>query len=179
MVNQQVGPGFFVQQQVQVESKEMCKMEDKPLELTIEKGSASGDQILLERMAEQRPGMVPGNVIVRLRQQADSRFRREGNDLHTTITVGLKDALLGFRTQITHLDNDQVLLNRQGVTQPMQIVKIENEGMPFKEDPDRRGDMFVTVNVQFPQSLTGDQVNIVGELFGPVPEAEIIRTSEL
>jgi DnaJ-class molecular chaperone len=61
----------------------------------------------------------------------------------------------------------------------MQIVKIENEGMPFKEDPDRRGDMFVTVNVQFPQSLTGDQVNIVGELFGPVPEAEIIRTSEL
>lgn len=179
MVNQQVGPGFFVQQQVQVESKEMCKMEDKPLELIIEKGSASGDQILLERMAEQRPGMVPGNVIVRLRQQADSRFRREGNDLHTTITVGLKDALLGFRTQITHLDNDQVLLNRQGVTQPMQIVKIENEGMPFKDDPDRRGDMFVTVNVQFPQSLTGDQVNIVGELFGPVPEAEIIRTSEL
>jgi DnaJ-class molecular chaperone len=172
MVNQQVAPGFFVQQQVQVESKELCKIEDKPMEISIEKGASSGDQIVMERMGEQRPGMIPGNVIVRIKQINDSRFRRDGNDLHTSVTVGLKEGLLGFHKDIVHLDGNLVSVNRDGVTQPMQVIKIEEEGMPFKSDSDRRGHMYVTVVVEFPSKLTEDQAKLVSQMFTGISKSK-------
>lgn len=177
-VNQQVGPGFYVQQQVQVDSKELCKVEDTPLDISIEKGSASGDQIVLERMAEQRPGMIPGNVIVRIRQVEDASFSRDGNNIKTTMTVGLREALLGFRKEIAHLDGTIVPLITKTVTQPMQIIRVPGEGMPLKNDPDTRGDLYVTVKIEFPKQLSRDQQELIANLFEQTTPKEI-RADEL
>lgn len=164
-VAQQVGPGFFVQQQVQVDSNEWCKTEDKELEVTISRGSKDGDDIVLEAMADQRPGMIPGNVVVRLKQMHDPRFNRDGDDLRTTITVSLREALLGFRKDIQMPDNSIVPVIRNAVTQPHQIIKIEGEGMPKKDEPSNRGHLFVTVIVQLPESLNSDQKASIAEIF--------------
>lgn len=43
----QVGPGFFVQQQQQVPSRERCKNEDTELEVNIEKGMVDGEQVMM------------------------------------------------------------------------------------------------------------------------------------
>ena len=173
MVNQQVGPGFFVQQQVQVDSKELCKTEDTPLDMTIERGANSGDQIVMDRMAEQRPGMIPGNVVVRLKQIDDARFTRDGHNLKTTITVGLREALLGFRKDVTHLDGTVVPIVTSAVTQPMQVIRIPGEGMPHKNDPDTRGDLFVTVKIEFPAKLTREQQDTIASLFDQTSAKEI------
>ena len=47
--------GMVVQQQVQVKSKEKCKMEQTTLDVVIEKGMAPGAEIKFERMSEQKP----------------------------------------------------------------------------------------------------------------------------
>jgi DnaJ-class molecular chaperone len=50
-------------------------------------------------------GVTPGNVVFKLREQPNHpRFRREGNDLHHTMHITLKEALLGFRKSVLHLD---------------------------------------------------------------------------
>lgn len=46
---------MIVQQQVQVKSKEKCKMEQTTLEVVIEKGMAPGAEVKFERMSEQKP----------------------------------------------------------------------------------------------------------------------------
>ena len=160
MVNQQVGPGFFVQQQVQVDSKEYCRMDDTKVEFQIEKGMTDGTDIVIERMAEQRPGIIPGNVVVRIREQSDGNFQRAGNDLKTSMSVPLIEALLGFQRSIKQLDGESIVINRNNqVTQPGHVVKIEGEGMPVRGDMDARGDMFVTVGVEFPRKpLKKDQI---------------------
>jgi DnaJ-class molecular chaperone len=49
--------------------------EEKELTAEIEKGMPSNHQIVFERQSEQRPGMIPGNVIFRLRQAPHPVFR--------------------------------------------------------------------------------------------------------
>ena len=58
-------------------------------------------------------GVTPGNVIFKLKEQPNHpRFRREGNDLHHTMHITLKEALLGFRKSILHLDGRLVRVPR-------------------------------------------------------------------
>ena len=35
-------------------------------------------------------------------------FERRGDDLYTNLTISLRDALVGFETEITHLDGHSV-----------------------------------------------------------------------
>ena len=36
------------------------------------------------------------------------RFERKGDDLYTNLTISLRDALVGFETDIVHLDGHKV-----------------------------------------------------------------------
>merc|ERR1711861_4307 len=141
-------------QQVQVPSKEKCKMEQTKLDVLIEKGMSDGSEIKFERMSEQKPGQIPGDVIVKLKQKPDARFKRRGNDLHTEMTITLKDALLGFTRTLHHLDGHEVIIENKGITAPRQVFKIAEEGMPVHNFPSQAGDLHVMVQIQMPTSLT-------------------------
>mmetsp|Transcript_56507 Transcript_56507/g.123850 ORF Transcript_56507/g.123850 Transcript_56507/m.123850 type:complete len:460 (+) Transcript_56507:75-1454(+) len=165
MVNRQVGPGFFVQQQEQVASKHKCRQDNTLIEATIEKGMHGGQTLKFPYMSEQTPGQIPGSVILKLKQQEQSKFRREGDDLHQTIAVPLKEALLGFKRSFMHLDGREVFFQTNGVTKPYQVIQLKGEGMPKYNFPSEFGDMFVTIKVSFPDKLSTDQQDAVGKLF--------------
>lgn len=91
-----------------------------------------------------------------IEQINDKNFRRENNDLHTDIHVGLKEALLGFSLEIKHLDDHIVTLKRDSVIQPGEVLRIKGEGMP-KHQSSEKGDLYVKVHVIFPSHLTEKQ----------------------
>jgi len=45
-----------------------------------------------------------GEIIFKLETLPHPTFERVGNDLKTTIKITLKQALLGFEKELTHLD---------------------------------------------------------------------------
>lgn len=59
----------------------------------------------------------------------------------------------------------QVLLQRDGVTKPGEVVRIKGEGMPNVQNT-RKGDLVVTYSVAFPSKLTAEQKAAVRKLFG-------------
>merc|ERR1719440_2263927 len=81
MVQRQMGPGFMVQQQEEVPSKEKCKNEKKELELIVERGAPDGFEQRFAHANEQTPGQVPGDLIILVRQKAHPRFERKGDHL--------------------------------------------------------------------------------------------------
>jgi DnaJ-class molecular chaperone len=180
IVLQQIAPGFNIQTQqtcdrcrgkghTHSENCPVCnghkiKKENKELTIIVEKGMADKSEIKFERASEQSPDTIPGDVVVVLVQQAHPRFTRKGDNLHAEITVSLKEALLGFTKQIIHLDNHSVEIKQTGVTKPFYVKQIKGEGMPQHESPSIKGDLFVTINVKFPQSLTEEQKTKVAEL---------------
>jgi DnaJ-class molecular chaperone len=155
LVKKQVGRGMFTQQQVRVPSKDMCKQEVTDLEVLVEKGMPDGHEIKFEYMNEQTPGQVPGDVIFVLKQKKDdpSLFRRSGNDLEMTYQITLVEALLGFETEIEHLDGHKVKFGQQKVTKPGTVLRIKNEGMPLHGVPSEHGVLRVHLDILFPDEI--------------------------
>ena len=99
-----------------------------------------------------------GEVVFKLETLPHPVFERVGNDLKATVKISLKQALLGFEKDLTHLDDRIIQLSRVGkITNPGQVEKIVGEGMPIYERASDRGDLIVTYEVELPKKLTDDQ----------------------
>lgn len=169
MVNQQVGQGMFIQREQEVQSKEKCKNENTVIDVNIEKGMRDGEQVTFERMAEQRPGMLPGSVVFTLKARKHPKFVRRGNDLHMDMKISLRESLLGWQQSIRHLDGHILEIGTESPTKPFQVVKVKNEGMPLRDDPASFGDLYVKVEVLFPASLTSSQREATEQIFQQTP----------
>jgi len=177
---QQLAPGFNVQMQqpcpycqgtgkmiehvCPVCQGQKLQMEEKSLDAIIERGMSDGNEIRFERASEQSPDTIPGDVILTIRQEKHARFQRDGHNLHINQIISLRDALLGFETQIQHLDGREVTVKQSTVTQPEYVKIIKNEGMPHHETPSVRGDLYVKFTVQLPKTLTDEQKELVKQM---------------
>mmetsp|Transcript_17045 Transcript_17045/g.33330 ORF Transcript_17045/g.33330 Transcript_17045/m.33330 type:complete len:363 (+) Transcript_17045:563-1651(+) len=164
MVHRQMG-GFLVQQEEEIPSKEKCKNEQKLLTAHIERGMQEGQEIRFKYMSEQQPKKIPGDVVFLLVQQKHRLFEREGDDLHMTMKITLKEALTGFVRSFKHLDDHEVEIDREGmITKPFETIVIPEEGMPLHEVPSQFGNLRVTFEVQFPHSLSEDQIEQIKKI---------------
>eukprot|EP00439_Symbiodinium_sp_Y106_P054559 s4935_g7.t1 len=86
------GTNMVMQQQVQVPSKEKCRVQQNRLAISIERGMSAGDTMIFKHQGEQQPKKIPGDVVVKLKEVRHPTFRRAGVDLHTDVNVTLKEA---------------------------------------------------------------------------------------
>ncbi|KAL2222068.1 putative DnaJ domain protein [Thermoascus aurantiacus ATCC 26904] len=133
--------------------------EKKMLEIYIPRGAKEGDTIVLEGEADQVPDQEPGDLIFHLVEAEHPVFRRAGADLTATIDITLAEALTGFsRVVVKHLDGRGIEIThpkRKGdVLRPGQVLKIPGQGMPIKRSSDAYGDLYLVVNVLFPDEGT-------------------------
>jgi len=153
MVHRRAGPGMIVQQEVMVESKEKCKREEKTLSATIEKGMPDGEDIVFKYESEQKPGQIPGDVVLKLKSVPNAMFKRSRDTLSMKLSIPLRAALLGFETSFTHLDGHTVTVKRTGVTRPGQTIRIKGEGMPKHGTPSEFGDLTIQFSIDFPKEV--------------------------
>ncbi|CAG9315644.1 unnamed protein product [Blepharisma stoltei] len=137
----------------------------KTLNVQIEPGMDNGSEIVFPGQSEQSPDWFPGDIIFVLKLKNHARFERRGNDLVTSIRLTLKEALLGYSKQISHLDGHVVQIDFTGVTQPESVRIIKGEGMPHQDVPSNKGNLHVRFIVDLPGKLTLDQENTVRQLF--------------
>eukprot|EP00928_Gymnodinium_smaydae_P011735 TRINITY_DN14300_c0_g4_i1.p1 TRINITY_DN14300_c0_g4~~TRINITY_DN14300_c0_g4_i1.p1 ORF type:complete len:454 (+),score=37.67 TRINITY_DN14300_c0_g4_i1:93-1364(+) len=137
-----------------VPSTEDCRMSETEHRVKIERGVNDGDEIVFRNMAFQKPGHLPGNVTLRVRVKPSDKFERHGDDLSLRINVTLLEALTGWQRGIVHFDRRSVDIFNENVTKPGQVFRVRGDGMPRKESASDFGDLYVTVNVVFPDELT-------------------------
>ena len=85
-----------------------------------------------------------GDVVIKVETVPHPSFERSNNDLKTTIKITLKQALLGFEKEITHLEGRKVKLSKNKITRPGEVEKLKGEGMPVYNSPSDRGDLIIT-----------------------------------
>jgi DnaJ family protein A protein 2 len=171
---QPVGPGLVTQATVTCSTcygkgsyygdKDKCKKckgartvkQKKLLELYIPRGSRQGESIVLAGEADQNPDdESPGDIIFELLEADHPVFQRAGDDLHADLNITLSEALTGFnRVALLHLDGRGIQLNIKQpsgkVLRPDEVIKVRGEGMPVKRS-DTKGDLYLSVKVEFPQ----------------------------
>jgi molecular chaperone DnaJ len=85
----------------------------------------------------------------------DPRFERQGDNLHTTLTVGLAQAALGTETMVECLDGSVPMVVAPGTPHGF-VERIRGSGVPHLRGRGR-GDLFVHVLVETPADLTPAQ----------------------
>ena len=80
------------------------------------------------------------------------------------LKITLKDALLGFKKVIQHLDGHKVAIKKEGVTQPGETIRVKGEGMPVHQNGDT-GDLLVDVEIEIPEQLSSEQKEKLKTLF--------------
>jgi DnaJ-class molecular chaperone len=72
------------------------------------------------------------------------------------VAVPVTTAVLGGEAQVPTITGT-VRLKIPETTQSGQVFRLKGHGMPVVGKPDERGDLYATVEVQLPRSLTREQ----------------------
>lgn len=128
------------------------------LRVDVEKGMYDGERIVFSREADESPDMVAGDLIVILKELDHDIYNRIGDDLKMKHFLTLKEALLGFKTEIKHL-HGTITLERNQITQNGFIMTIKEKGMPKDLFADTYGDLYIEFSIVLPVSLTQAQKN--------------------
>ena len=92
-----------------------------------------------------------------LQEKPHSVFTREGNDLYYKHRLTLADALCGHTILLKHLDGKQEKITVSGVCTPNSQKVVKGRGMPSSRVPGQYGDLRITFEIIFPQSLSDQQ----------------------
>ena len=170
---QQMGPGVFTQT-LATECDKCDNLrfvtEEVDLQVEVEPGFSEGETI---RFFEEGDAMIdgdPGDLLFRVKEVTSPALsdwsRIEGSvvDLKLKHWVSLKDALLGFSHEVKHLDGAAVTLKESGVVQYGQISKLKGQGMPHRNNPATKGDLYVEYLVKLPETLTSEQKKQFGDI---------------
>ena len=143
----------------------MTEEEEIQLTLDIQPGMSDGDTIKFDQIADESVGHIAGDLIFNIQQAPDEFYVRQGNDLLLTITISLLDSLVGFTRSFNHLDGHAVEIKKDTVSYCSEIVLIKNEGMPVKGKKGIRGNLLVTLEIEFPKELTQSQKDQMRKAF--------------
>ena len=100
-----------------------------------------------------QPGIIPGDVYVRITIKKHKEFIRKGADLAMVKHISLLEALSGVTMEIKHLDNNKHII----ATAPGEIISnkefkvIKRLGMPFYHDTMSYGNLIIEFIVDFPK----------------------------
>ena len=99
--------------------------------------------------------LCAGDLLVVVAVTPDPRFERDGSDLYTVHTVSFTQATLGSEIQIEGIDG-AIKYSLPAGTQPGSRITLRGKGAPSVSGRGR-GDLIVTIQVQVPTNLTGQQ----------------------
>ena len=85
------------------------------------------------------------------------RFERRGQDLYSRISVPVTLAVLGGEVSVPTLGGSAVRLRVPELTAPGRVFRLRSHGMPTVGKSDERGDLYATLDVQIPATLTEEQ----------------------
>jgi DnaJ family protein A protein 2 len=157
------------------------KKEREILDVFIEKGAVNGQKIVFANKADESPNMEPGDVIFVVQEEPHATFTRKGEDLYIKKSISLLEALTGFQMVVTHLDGRKLIVKNK----PGEIIKpvlegrglkaVRGEGMPTLKNPFVKGNLFILIDIVFPESLEDGTMKELNKL---LPGSDEPRVNE-
>ncbi|KAE8150377.1 DnaJ domain-containing protein [Aspergillus avenaceus] len=135
-------------------------VQDVTLEANIKPGLRTGSKIKYRGVGDQEEGGRQ-DVHLIVTEKEHPNFKRQGDNLITTVEISLKEALTGWEKIVRTIDGKSIRVSKPGPTHPGHEERFPNQGMTVSKKPSDRGDLIVRVNVKFPASLTASQKEIL------------------
>lgn len=109
-------------------------------------------------------GASAGDLYLRVHLLPHPRFERRGRDLHVRVQVPVTTAVLGGEAEVPSIDGKRLRLKVPSATQNGQVLRLKGHGMPAVGRQEDRGDLYASVDVRLPRSLTPEQARLYDAL---------------
>ena len=159
---QQRNPAY--QQQVEISLEDAfngttlrIETDGKRKQVRVPPGVRTGSKV---RVAGAGPTGLDLYLIVQVKE--NEQFERKGNNLHTTAKVSVFTAILGGEAEVQTMTGKVKLTVPPG-TQPEQVFRLANRGMPHLKSPNNKGDLLVRLKVEIPKYLSSKQRELLEE----------------
>ena len=130
--------------------KQIININGNNLRITVPAGIADGQKIRIRGKGAPAPqGGSSGDLYITFRINDDARFRREGNDIHTSANVDIFTLMLGGEMDVPTLDGN-VRLHIKPATQPDSKLRLRGKGIPVYKKEDERGDLIILIKARIP-----------------------------
>lgn len=131
------------------------------IEITVPAGIEGGEMIRLAGMGEAISGGAPGDLYVKVHVSPDPRFKKDGPNIVTELSVKLSDALLGATYKIETLEGGESLDIPAGIKHG-ETLQIKGKGVPNNRG--KRGDLYVRIKINLPSKLSRSAKGLVEKL---------------
>ncbi|XP_067001228.1 dnaJ protein homolog 1 [Anabrus simplex] len=143
------------------------RKEDKVLTINVKPGWKAGTKITFQREGDQGRNKIPADIVFIIRDKPHPYFKREGSDIRYTAKISLKQALCGCIIDVPTLTGDKIPINLTNeIVKPTTVKRIQGHGLPFPKEPSRKGDLLVSFDIRFPETLSQSVKDI---LFDTLP----------
>ncbi len=109
-------------------------------------------------------GGLSGDLYVTVDVKPHPIFTREGQDVHCEVPISFTDAALGAELEVATIDGKVKYTIPEG-TQTGSVFRLRGKGIPYPNST-RRGDHYVTVNVEVPRNLSNKQKELLRQFSG-------------
>jgi curved DNA-binding protein len=137
----------------------------RTITVKIPAGVDNGNRVRIA--GEGSPGMgggKRGDLLLLISVQPHDRFEREGTTLHTTVPTDLYTLILGGETRIQTIDGKTLTLNIPPGTPNGKVFRLNGQGMPEMNHPDRRGALYAKAEAMLPTNLSSRERELFEEL---------------
>ena len=143
------------------------RQDDKVLTINVKKGWKAGTKVTFAKEGDQVPGKVPSDIAFVIRDKPHPTFTRDGSNLVYTAKVTLRDALCGTTLRVpTLLDGERDVNLRNEVIKPNTTKRLQGFGLPFPKDPNKKGDLVIKFDIEFPERLSDSSKQILNDVLG-------------
>lgn len=144
--------------------KRTLTVNGKNIRLTIPAGVENGQTIKIKGYGgEGLNGGPNGDLIITFSIANNTSFKRDKNNLYSSVTIDLFKAVLGGEITVDTFEGKVKLKVKPG-TQNGSKVKLKGKGFPVYKKEGQFGDLYITYNVEIPTKLTEKEKELFNEL---------------
>jgi DnaJ-class molecular chaperone len=98
-----------------------------------------------------------GDLYLRVKLRPHAKFDRKGRDLFAKVKVPVTTAVLGGEVDVDTIAGKSLRLKIPPSTQNGQMFRLRTHGLPNTAKDGQPGDLYATVDIAIPQSLSDEQ----------------------
>ena len=149
--------------------------------IPIKKGTKTGDTYLSSD-GNFIPSGKRGQILFEFIVKNDETFKvseSNNNNLEMTCEVNLIDSLVGALINIKHIDGKKYTIKLSKIVNNKQKINVPGLGLPLKNNPNKYGDLIITINLIMPEALTDEQKTELKKTFNykekSLPDNKVIE----
>lgn len=149
---------------VYISHKRTLTINNKNIRIMIPAGIENGQVIKIKGHGGKGINGGPsGDLYIKFSIVNKTNFKRDGDDLYTSVDLDLYKALLGDEIMVNTFDG-KVKLSVKPETQNGTKAKLKGKGFPKYKKEGQFGDLYVTFNLKTPTNLSADEKELFKEL---------------